>query len=123
MKNKGEEISFSRLTESLLTEISALAKLNAVQKKQFTQEKKINVKEDNHAPVHNSLQHDSPVSVPLLTLLVDALKKDALDTTPDGLEIIADEAGEKKVDAVVALAERIKRMYANEMMQQAYMDA
>ncbi|MFA6889228.1 MAG: hypothetical protein WC254_07060, partial [Candidatus Woesearchaeota archaeon] len=44
-------------------------------------------------------------------------------TTPDGLEIIADEAGEKKVDAVVALAERIKRMYANEMMQQAYMNA
>ena len=111
-----DNTKFSRLAESLLTEIGKLDNPLQDAKRQAAP-----AKEEKH-PVHNSLQHDPAVSAPLLTMLVDALKKDASENTKEGLEIIADE-GEKKVDAVVALAERIKRMYANEMMQSAYMNA
>ncbi|MEK6921664.1 MAG: hypothetical protein AABX82_07285 [Nanoarchaeota archaeon] len=86
-----------------------------------------------HKPAHNSLQHEPSVSVPLLSLLVEALKKDNKDDEEkEGLEIIAEEAVEEdatdekkraKKDAIVALADRIKRMYATEMMQEAYAKA
>lgn len=78
---------------------------------------------------HNSLQHDPLVSIPLLSLLVDALKKEKKDVVQgkdetETLEIITDDSdAETKTeskDAIVALADRIKRLYANEMMQQAY---
>ncbi len=118
-----EKAKFSRFAESLLAEIGKLDKKTMpVKKQEATAAKPAKDEKHDHNPVHNSLQHDSAVSAPLLTMLVDALKKDALENTKDGLEIIA-EAAEKKVDAVVALAERIKRAYANEMMQQAYMNA
>lgn len=92
--------------------------------KQKTEESKI---------IHNSLQHEPSVSVPLLSLLVEALKKDNKDDDEkEGLEIIAEEASEEiaeeaseekkraKKDAIVALADRIKRLYTTEMMQEAY---
>jgi len=104
----------------------------AVQKEsEKNKEGKIQKKTDDHKPTHNSLQHEPSVSVPLLSLLVEALKKDN-DEEKEGLEIIAEEvsddetADEKKrakKDAIVALADRIKRMYATEMMQEAYAKA
>ncbi len=108
----------SHITESLLKEISKLGK-----KQEKKVENRQQHKEEKHVPVHNSLQHDPSVSAPLLNLLVEALKKDSTEKTPEGLEIIAEEAETKKIDAVVALAERIKKMYAHEMMQQAYMSS
>lgn len=87
-------------------------------------------KEDK--PQHNSLQHDPTISVPLLSLLVDALKKEKKDDAEgndekETLETITDDsetdAKTESKDAIVALADRIKRFYANEMMQQAYSQA
>ncbi len=87
-------------------------------------------KEDK--PQHNSLQHDSSVSVPLLSLLVDALKKEKKEGAQgkdekETLETITGdsetEIKKESKDAIVALADRIKRLYANEMMQQAYAQA
>ena len=87
-------------------------------------------KEDK--PQHNSLQHDPSVSVPLLSLLVDALKKEKKDGVQgkDGEETLETITGDSETeikkeskDAIVALADRIKRLYANEMMQQAYAQA
>src|SRR3990167_10323968 len=84
-------------------------------------------KEDK--PQHNSLQHDPSVSVPLLSLLVDALKKEKKDGVQgkDGEETLETITGDsdseikkESKDAIVALADRIKRLYANEMMQQSY---
>ncbi len=84
---------------------------------------KTNKKPEPKLP-HNSLQHDPAVSAPLLTLLVDALKKDASDTSvTEELDDIAENLEKKKIDPVVALAERIKQMYANEIMQSAYLSS
>ncbi len=94
--------------------------------------KKTSEKTEEHKPTHNSLQHEPSVSVPLLSLLVEALKKDNKDDEKEGLETIAEEASEDettdekkraKKDAIVALADRIKSMYATEMMQEAYAKA
>ena len=83
-------------------------------------------------PQHNSLQHDPTLSVPLLSLLVDALKKEKKDSVEgkfgeETLETITGdsetETKKESKDAIVALADRIKRLYANEMMQQAYAQA
>jgi len=56
---------------------SILEKLEkAVQKEsEKNKEGKIQKKTDDHKPTHNSLQHEPSVSVPLLSLLVEALKK------------------------------------------------
>ncbi len=104
-------------------------------------EKKLEVKEQTakevqpkkeDKPQHNSLQHDPSVSVPLLSLLVDALKKEKKDGVEgkDGEETLETITGDSDLetkkeskDAIVALADRIKRLYANEMMQQAYAQA
>lgn len=93
------------------------------------------------SPTHNSLQHDPEISMPLLSLLVEALKKENKEEirkkeeeTNEGisLESIAEteesieqeeteeEKKKKWKDPIVALAERIKQFYANEMLQQAY---
>ncbi len=118
MKQEREQKElFFQLHESLLHEIKKL------DTKTHKKPEKKQEKDEKHIPAHNSLQHDPAVSAPLLSLLVEALKKDAHADVKDGLEVIAEEAGEKKIDPVVALAERIKQMYANEMMQQAYMNA
>lgn len=106
----------------------------AVQKEsEKNKEGKTKEKAEEHKPTHNSLQHEPSVSVPLLSLLVEALKKDNKDDEDkEGLEIIAEEAVEEdatdekkraKKDAIVALADRIKRMYATELMQEAYAKA
>ncbi len=106
----------------------------AVQKEsEKNKEGKTQEKAEEHKPTHNSLQHEPSVSVPLLSLLVEALKKDNKDDEEkEGLEIIAEEAVEEdatdekkraKKDAIVALADRIKRMYATELMQEAYAKA
>ncbi len=103
-------------------------KLEANQKVKEDQTKENQPKKEDK-PQHNSLQHDPSISVPLLTLLVDALKKEKKDSVEkDGeetLEIITGDSEIKKEskDAIVALADRIKRLYANEMMQQAYVQA
>jgi hypothetical protein len=118
-----ELTQFSRLAESLLAEVGKLDKKAQTEKKADSR----HIKPANEAKLsaHNSLQHDVAVSAPLLTMLVDALKKDSIEETKEGLENIAEEATEKKdaKDAIVALAERIKHMYANELMQQAYLQA
>ena len=96
-----------------------------------TETKKTSERAEEHKPTHNSLQHEPSVSVPLLSLLVEALKKDNTDDDEkEGLEIIAEEAEDEtdekkraKKDAIVALADRIKRMYTTEMMQEAYTKA
>lgn len=111
---------------------------------------------------HTSLQHDSSISMPLLSLLVENLKKkieegvlkkqgnEKEDEKQGKLEAIAekqlkfrDELEENEgdniieieediedidnlkltKDPVVALAERIKHLYASELMQQAYSSA
>lgn len=94
------------------------------------EKKKTSEKTEEHKPTHNSLQHEPSVSVPLLSLLVEALRKDNKnDDEKEGLEIIAEEAVEEdatdekkraKKDAIVALAERIKNIYANELKEQMY---
>lgn len=116
MESTVEQSLCSQLSAFVLKNIEGLNKEDTriviFNQKHQTKEKKV--------PSHNSLQHDSPVSAPLLTILVDALKKDASGDAKDRLEIIAEE--ERKVDPVVALAERIKQMYANEMMHQAYIN-
>ncbi len=86
----------------------------------------------NHkTPDHNSFQHDTSVSVPLLSILVEALKKDNSEETEETLEAIAKEVSDetieessdekrKKKDPILELAEKIKRMYANELKEQVY---
>ncbi|MBI5072972.1 hypothetical protein HZA99_04085 [Candidatus Woesearchaeota archaeon] len=80
----------------------------------------------DHKPEHNSLQHDPTISVPLLSALVEALKKETSDDE-ETLETIAKEAKteettestdkKKKKDSIVELAEKIKTLYANELEQ------
>ncbi len=84
----------------------------------------------NNTNHHNSFQHDQVISVPLLSILLESLKKENKDNDEEkkGLEIIAeevtdDEDTEKKKkakDAIVALADRIKRLYAQELIEGAY---
>lgn len=112
------------------------------QKRQNTlsEEKKESEKDFKKNPIHNSLQHDPKISMPLLSLLVEALKKENKEETKKeddneeetSLEGIAEteesieqeeteeEKKKKWKDPIVALAERIKQFYANEMLQQAY---
>lgn len=84
---------------------------------------------------HNSLQHDTLVSIPLLSILVDALKKEkvvednSLETKADEetewVEEVEKESGNKKEkkDPIIALAERIKQMYVFELVQESYAKA
>lgn len=104
---------------------------DAAQKAKENQTKEHQAKKEDK-PQHNSLQHDPTVSVPLLSLLVDALKKEKKEGTQgkDGEETLETITGDSETeakaeskDAIVALADRIKRLYANEMMQQAYAQA
>lgn len=119
------------------------------EQKVLVEEKSMPEKEFKKNPIHNSLQHDPKVSMPLLSLLVEALKKENKEETKkkgeeseedQSLEGIAEteegrtendgseegtesEKKKKWKDPVVALAERIKQFYANELMQQAYTEA
>lgn len=123
--------------------------MGAKEQKILVEEKSVPEKEFKKNPTHNSLQHDPKISMPLLSLLVEALKKEnkeesqkkeekteedqslegIAETEEGNTEDTASEEGteeEKKKkwkDPVVALAERIKQFYANELMQQAYTEA
>ena len=107
-------------------------KIEAKEQKAKEDQTKENQTKKEDKPQHNSLQHDPTVSVPLLSLLVDALKKEKKDTVEgkDGEETLETITGDSETeikkeskDAIVALADRIKRLYSNEMMQQAYAQA
>ena len=89
--------------------------------------------EEKHARTHNSLQHDTSIAVPLLSALVEALKKENADEeieensletkAKDAKEIESTEKKKDKRDAAIALAERIKSLYANELREQLYSKA
>lgn len=94
-------------------------------------EKKSDKDTFEHKPEHNSLQHDPTISVPLLSALVEALKKENADgeETEETLEAITKEAKaeteessdkKKKKDSIVELAEKIKSLYTNELKEQMY---
>ncbi len=85
------------------------------------------IKNKEEASTHNSLQHDPRISVQLLSILIDALKKekkdeDSLETKAEEETEISEEESDKKEkkDPILALAERIKQMYARELVQESY---
>lgn len=121
---KLEEVVSEKITE---TALKADVKKEVVSEKKDETAKAIQkpaAKKDEH-PTHNSLQHDPTISVPLLSILIDALKKeveeDSLETKTEGVEVVEEESDtKKKKDPVLALAEKIKQMYAQELVQQSY---
>ncbi|MBI5002842.1 hypothetical protein HZC31_05625 [Candidatus Woesearchaeota archaeon] len=131
LKQQAENERLLQEARKVMNQQSALLEKKLEVKEQTAKEdqaKEIQAKKEDK-PQHNSLQHDPTVSVPLLSLLVDALKKEKKEGTQgkDGEETLETITGDSETetkkeskDAIVALADRIKRLYANEMMQQAY---
>src|SRR3989338_3236445 len=102
---------------AILEKLEKAIESHPINSEKNLESKKTSEKAEEHKQTHNSLQHEPSVSVPLLSLLVEALKKDN-DDEKEGLEIIAEEASDDdatdekkraKKDAIVALADRIKR--------------
>ena len=130
MKPSGIMVLSIQREKEMHAMLEKLEKATGNQNEKSIESKKTSEKAEEHKQSHNSLQHEPTVSVPLLSLLVDALKKENKDDDEekDGLEIIAEEVEDTdwnrkkkdaKKDAIVALANRIKRMYAQEL-QDAY---
>ncbi len=140
MKNQGVGMETSIFVQKEDDLILTLKKTQAKESLEQKTEKKtdsVQAKSENksdknseHKPEHNSLQHDPTISVPLLSALVEALKKESNEETEESLEGIAKEAKteettessdkKKKKDSIVELAEKIKSLYANELKEQMY---
>ncbi len=119
------------------TETKQSLEQKAEKKEAAKRQKETATKNNNNSeqiPTHNSLQHDPTISIPLLSVLVDALRKQNtqdIEEEIETLELIAKEAKKeetaeesldkkKKKDSIVELAERIKSLYANELKEQMY---
>ena len=134
LQQQAENERFIEEEKKVMNKQSAFLEKKLEVKEQTAKEcqlKEVQTKKEDK-PQHNSLQHDPTVSVPLLSLLVDALKKEKKDSTQgkDGEETLETITGDSETetkkeskDAIVVFADRIKRLYANEMMQQAYAQA